>query len=115
MDVLINRLRSSGLGSHVGNKWIGGLAYADDVALLCPSKAGLQKMLNISMSVASEFNMILNGSKSQFLVFSTKVCLENTVYLKVNSDYLYNVNKVKYLGNIIDVSDKDSKAAEDKF
>ena len=117
MDVLINRLRSSGLGCHVGNKWIGCLAYADDVALLCPSKAGLQKMLDISMSFAYEYNMTFNGSKSQFLVFSNKVCLENSVYLKVNNDYLFNVNKAKYLGNIIDVSDKDSmlKAAEAKF
>jgi hypothetical protein len=107
----------SGLGCHVGNKWIGCLAYADDIALLCPSKVGLQKMLDISMTFANEFSMTFNGGKSQCLVFSNTLYPERSGYLMVNDICLFNVCEAKYLGNVISVKDKDSllKAAEAKF
>ena len=117
MDVLLCRLKNSGFGCNVGNKWVGSLAYADDIALLCPSKFGMQKMLDIVMSFAKEYCMSFNGKKSQFLIFSNKLYPEGSVTLKVDGTNLSNVSEAKYLGNIIHVGDENSmlRAAEAKF
>ena len=46
-DELITRLSSSRYGCRLSGKFVGALAYADDITLLCPSLHGLQEMVNI--------------------------------------------------------------------
>ena len=46
-DLLLTMVKKSGIGCYVGCTFVGSLAYADDVVLLCPTKTGLLKMLNI--------------------------------------------------------------------
>ena len=41
------------------------LAYADDIVLLCPTKEGLRKMIEICEAYAIEYDLLLNGSKSK--------------------------------------------------
>ncbi len=41
------RLKNSKIGYHIGSTYFGGIGYADDLDLLCPTAYGLQKMLNI--------------------------------------------------------------------
>ena len=43
MDELLGRLKDSGLGCYLGNKFYGSFGYADDLKVLCPSVSGLQK------------------------------------------------------------------------
>ena len=45
---LIEVLRASGLGCHVGNMYFGIVAYADDILLLAPRRDVLQRMVDIS-------------------------------------------------------------------
>ena len=47
VDDLINELRSSGYGVHIGSVFVGCLLYADDIVLLSPFYYGLQKLLSI--------------------------------------------------------------------
>lgn len=47
IDVLLQRLSSSGRGCHIGNVFVGAIGYADDIVLLSPSVSSLKKMLNI--------------------------------------------------------------------
>ena len=42
-DELITRLSSSRYGCSLSGKFVGALAYADDITLLCPSLYGLQR------------------------------------------------------------------------
>jgi len=37
IDSLIDRLQSSGIGCHVGNRYVGVFGYADDLTLISPS------------------------------------------------------------------------------
>jgi len=47
MDVLLNTLKSSEYGCHLGKTFVGCIAYADDLILLSASVCDLQKMLTI--------------------------------------------------------------------
>ena len=41
------RLKSLGLGCHVGLTYAGAFGYADDIALVAPSIFSLEKMISI--------------------------------------------------------------------
>ena len=45
IDDLLNELRVSGYGVHIGNLFTGAIACADDICILSCSCYGLQKML----------------------------------------------------------------------
>ena len=47
MDCLTDKLKDSGVGCHIGNRFMGAYAYADDLVLLAPTKQGMKTMLNI--------------------------------------------------------------------
>jgi len=47
IDSMISALRLSDLGCHIGDTYIGCIAYADDIILLSASLGNLQKMLDI--------------------------------------------------------------------
>jgi len=72
VDELLKRLKSSGLGCHVGHVYCGCIGYADDVTLLAPSKWALKKMLQICDDYAREFSMLFNPVKSKYMVFSQR-------------------------------------------
>ncbi len=36
-DILLRKLKDSGIGCYIGPMYVGGLTYADDLMLLCPS------------------------------------------------------------------------------
>ncbi len=43
LDELHVRLEKTNVGCYIGHEWYGGLRYADDMELQCPSIKGLQK------------------------------------------------------------------------
>ena len=43
----LQELRSQGFGCHVEGGWMGAAGYADDLALLAPSRKTMSKMLKI--------------------------------------------------------------------
>ena len=53
-DLLLKMLNESGIGCYVVCTFVRALAYADDVVLLCPTKTGLLKMLNICEQFSSK-------------------------------------------------------------
>ena len=60
MDSLINDLHLSGFGCRVYDKFVGCLAYADDIVLLSPTLCGMQNMLNICSNFAINFDLKFN-------------------------------------------------------
>ena len=56
-DFLLTMLKESGIGCYVGCTFVGALAYADDVVLLCPTKTGLLKMLNICKHFSCKYDV----------------------------------------------------------
>jgi len=66
---LLLRLSKLGIGCHFGNHFVGGVGYADDVALLAPSPSALRGLLRECETFASEFGLTFNASKTQLIYF----------------------------------------------
>ena len=68
---LIDVLRASGMGCHVGSMYMGIFAYADDILLLAPRREVLQKMVNISEKYMIQHKINFSPSKTKCLYFGS--------------------------------------------
>lgn len=64
VDSLINALRTSDLGCHLGDIYVGCIVYADDIILLPTSMDNLQKILDICYLHGRELDIQFNANKS---------------------------------------------------
>ena len=69
LDPLLKYLRKLGVGCHVGDVFLGVMAYADDLVLLAPNRAAAAQMIDACESWAKENNVLFstdpNPSKSK--------------------------------------------------
>ena len=68
-DGLLERLKNSGVGCHMGSRFVGALAYADDITLLALCKSALSILIRVCENYAAEFDILFNGNKSKLLFF----------------------------------------------
>ena len=105
MDRLFLLLKNSGSGCKISNFYAGAHGYADDLLFLCPSRSGLQEMLDIASKYASDHkisfstNTIPSKSKTKGIVFSDQRIRFSPEPLYLNGNPLPWVEKAKYLGN----------------
>ncbi len=69
IDGMLKRLNESGIGYYLSDSYVGGLVFADDEKMLCPTHSGMQLIYNIFENYADEYNIKFNGSKSYLLLF----------------------------------------------
>ena len=67
IDVLLQNLKDSGFGCHIGDTFMGTVSYADDVVILAPSLTSLKQMLNICDKFSDNYNVLFNVDKYQLL------------------------------------------------
>jgi len=97
INSLLCALRSSDLGCHLGDVYVGCIAYADDILLLSASLVNLQKMLNICHSHGDDLDIIFNPGKS--CLFKVGKCHNELLpNLRINDAEITWVNSLKYLG-----------------
>jgi len=102
MDELLNRLRSLGVGCHLGTTFVGALSYADDLTLLSPCVIALQRMLDTCQSFADEYDVMFNPPKSQCILFSNNsTCVNHNYSMKLCGQTMEWTSEVKHLGNIV--------------
>ncbi|KAG1664790.1 Double-strand-break repair protein rad21 [Nymphon striatum] len=94
-------------GCSMGSYFVGCLAYADDLTLIAPSKKALQILIDICEEYASEFDVLFNGSKSQFMIFRGRECKVDNCSIFVNKEALSNVRSAMHLGHKISTDNKD--------
>ena len=70
IDELLLRLQKQQIGCHIDGLYVGALAYADDVTLLCPSLDGLKQMLLTLEQFGLEFKMKFNPNKTKCMKFA---------------------------------------------
>ena len=63
INVLLTRLKDSGVGCYIGTEYFGTLCYADDIALLTPSVKALKTMQSICDEFGDEYNVLINATK----------------------------------------------------
>ena len=104
MDELLDRLAKSGVGCFIGDEFVGGVCYADDLTLLAPTFSASKLLLNVCESFAEEYDVIFNAAKSQALVFypasfSLPTC--HRAKLSLNSSPIDFVDHAVHLGTYI--------------
>ena len=85
-DGILVVLRKSGLGCYVAGKWMGAVMYADDLALLAPTRAILAKMLSLVVDHGATLNLTFSSCQEP------KKCKSFCLYFTG----VKNTKKVKY-------------------
>ena len=79
MNDLLVQLRKLRMGCHIGGVFVGAALYADDLALIAPSRHALQQMLQLCEEYAVEHNLVFSSdpdpvkSKSKCIYMVGKV------------------------------------------
>ena len=66
IDELLQHLQKLGVGCHWEGMFVGGLCYADDLALIAPSAHALRRMLQVCSSVVKSH--VLQSFCTYFMV-----------------------------------------------
>eukprot|EP00920_Eleutheroschizon_duboscqi_P024080 GHVT01059809.1.p1 GENE.GHVT01059809.1~~GHVT01059809.1.p1 ORF type:complete len:557 (-),score=-38.71 GHVT01059809.1:104-1774(-) len=98
-DELLYRLEESGVGCYVGNKFLGALAYADDVVLLAPTTTAANVMLEVAQKFASDYNVTFNATKTKHVLFNDDNT--NNVNVKIGSANIQAISAETHLGNTV--------------
>ena len=101
MDEIIARLKMHGHGCYIGQHYVGGIAYADDLMLLSPTRSGLQSMLSVCEAFGAEYYISYNAKKTACIIFSKK---ETTLpEVSLNGIQIPWSPTVVHLGNVLSV------------
>lgn len=115
IDKLLTRLSQCGTGCYIGLNFVGALAYADDIVLLCPTAAAMRTFLLVCDAFASEFDIKFDALKSKLLVcMPSSRCKQPASYLSscqffINDNPIERVDSFLHLGHVItsNLSDKE--------
>ena len=94
---LIEILRKSGFGCHIIRVFIGCIFFADDIALMAPSRSALQKMINLCSDYCDIYCLQFNAKKSKVMLFG-KALYEQVVPFRISGVPLDFVTEWGYLG-----------------
>ena len=76
IDDLLVQLARIGVGCFIRRKFVGALAYADDIVLVAPTASALCKMLAVCDNYATEYYMAFNAHKSKCMALLPSVCVD---------------------------------------
>ena len=73
VDDLSDYLVKSQIGWHIDNVCVNRLMYADDICLMAPNPAAVQKLINICYDFMIQSNLSFNSIKSFCMVFKPRL------------------------------------------
>ena len=108
VDELLCRLKQSGFGCRIGHVYYGALGYADDIALIAPTKYSLHMMCKLSLEFANEYDIKFNPLKCEYMNYNN----ENDSFL-FDDILLDSRKKCQHLGHNIgrNICNDESKEA----
>ena len=96
---LIILLKRSGIGCHIIRQFIACILFADDVALVAPTRESLQQLLNICVKYCLKFCLKFNFSKTKVIVFGKLgKSLSSLAKISFQGESIEYVETCKYLG-----------------
>ncbi len=107
MDGLLDRLAETGVGCHMGIRFIGALTFADDLNLLSLTLSGLKVLVDVCEKYTEEYNISFNGSKSRLLLFKGRQCKVSKRGIIMNDVLLNMSESAIHLGHRVCTNDKD--------
>ena len=69
LDDLISLLQNSGCGCHIIDLFLAAILYADDLALLAPTRSSLQKLIDICTEYGDYWCIEYNFKKTKVVTF----------------------------------------------
>ncbi len=114
IDGLLEELRASGIGCHVGQTFAGAFGYAGDIVLLSPSIDAMKHCIKICEAYSTKYQIRFNPSKSKLMCFNAD---HIDVPLLLCGQPISEVDHEVYLGNHInlDISDRSITRAVNSF
>jgi hypothetical protein len=103
-DELIQELRKTNTGCHIGSWFVGVLAYTDDLALLAPSASAMRKLLATCEHFAERFSLSFNAAKSKcmrFAPFDTLHCKGTLPTFEIHGGAIEFVDQWMHLGHTL--------------
>ncbi len=91
---------------------MGGLAFADDVKMLCLT--GMKPIYNICEKYTKEYNIKVNGSKSCLHLLKGRQCKASNTNLHVIGVAIQYVDSVMDLENAVSSNNRESMVAAAK-
>ena len=85
------------IGCQIDNVSVNHVMYADDICLMSPSPAALQKLINICYDFSVQNNLIFNSSKSFCKVFKPRLYKLSCPTFYMNNGKLDYTDSIKYL------------------
>ena len=107
VDDLSYYLVKSQIGCQIDNVCVNHVMYADDICLMAPSPAALQKLINISYDFSLQNNLTFNSSKSFCMVFKPRLYKLSCPTFYMNNEKLDYTDSIKYLGFTFSSDKKD--------
>ena len=102
VDELLSRLRTRGIGCHIGSTFVGAFGYADDLTLLAPSIPAAEEQLRTCEEFAAEFSVMFNAAKSQHIICTDRgTAHAPVVSLKLNGRVIPQCERAVLLGTCI--------------
>jgi hypothetical protein len=74
LDNLLIALSKAGVGCFIGCKFVGALAYADDIVLTAPTATAMRKLLKVCDKYAQEYCISFNASKTKCMIVKPFRC-----------------------------------------
>lgn len=113
IDELITRLRKKGIGCFISLLFVACILFADDLALLAPSRKAMQEMIDVCVDFCNSHCLNFNPKKTKVLVFGkifkTKDQLAPLRILNTDIEF---VDRWRYLGFFINSGKEFSFSAE---
>ena len=107
VDDLSDYLVKSQIGCHIDSLCVNHVMYADDICLMAPSPAALQKLINICYDFSMQNNLSFNSSKSFCMVLKPRLYKLLSPSLYMSTEKLEYTNSTKYLGFTFSSDKKD--------
>ena len=107
IDILLKELSNQDVGCRIGNTFVGALAYADDVTLLSPSIAGLQKLVSVCENFGSLYHVKFNSNMTVCIAFNQQENIKRNI--SVCDAFVPWSNRVKHLGSTLVINLDDSE------
>ena len=98
VDDLISLLKNSHVGCYLLDEFVGSLFYADDLALLCPTREAMQLMLDLTINFGTRFGLSFSFKKTKTLIFGKSNGLGHTAPLTIYDQPIEIVEQWRYLG-----------------
>ncbi|XP_065197221.1 uncharacterized protein LOC135828726 [Sycon ciliatum] len=93
---------------QTGTTSVNDLEFADDAALLAPSRESAQLALELFSNVASSFGLTLSTAKTKFMAVGANLSCADRLPLFVGPEEIESVKSFVYLGSVITADTRSS-------